>query len=160
MAGGGACEAAASVRAASQRGCFIPTCASLMANTPVLCCAVLGLPLQVAVPAKDAAYVKDDFFDQLSCDTLERLHLQEEGGEHLLRPAPLCLWLASVAGRLLTGSCAVVRWSGCTCRRGAASSCSSLIASLAAHAHRRAGGLARQDGGAAQGGCGDFWRHG
>ena len=45
----------------------------------VLCYAVPAL--QVAVPAKDAAYVKDDFFDQLSCDTLERLHLQEEGGE-------------------------------------------------------------------------------
>ena len=37
--------------------------------------------LQVAVAPKDASYVKDDFFDQLSCDTLERLHLQEEGGE-------------------------------------------------------------------------------
>lgn len=36
---------------------------------------------QVAVAPKDASYVKDDFFDQLSCDTLERLHLQEEGGE-------------------------------------------------------------------------------
>ena len=71
----------------------------------------------------------------------------------------LCLWLASVAARLLTGSCAVVHRSGCVCRR-AASSCSALTVSLAAHAHRRAGGLARQDGGAAQGGCGDFWRHG
>ncbi len=36
---------------------------------------------QVAVAPKEGAYVKDDFFDQLSCDTLERLHLQEEGGE-------------------------------------------------------------------------------
>ncbi|KAI7845446.1 hypothetical protein COHA_000996 [Chlorella ohadii] len=33
----------------------------------------------VAVAPKEGAYVKDDFFDQLSCDTLERLHLQEEG---------------------------------------------------------------------------------
>ena len=39
---------------------------------------LLLLPL-LQVPAKDT-YAKDDFFDQLSCDTLERLQVHEEGG--------------------------------------------------------------------------------
>jgi hypothetical protein len=33
------------------------------------------------VPAAGAqTYAKDDFFDQLSCDTLERLQVNDEGG--------------------------------------------------------------------------------
>ena len=53
---------------------------------------------QVPAAPKQASYVKDDFFDQLSCDTLERLHLHEEGGEGLgpCRAGPCLPWLAAL----------------------------------------------------------------
>ena len=37
-------------------------------------------------PEHRAAYSKDDFFDELSCEALERLHLAESGG---CQPLPL-----------------------------------------------------------------------
>lgn len=36
--------------------------------------------LQVPVAAAQSSYNKDDFFDKLSCDTLERLAISDEGG--------------------------------------------------------------------------------
>ena len=66
--------------------------------------------------------MKDDFFDQLSCDTLERLHLQEEGGE--------CLEKDKQFGFVSGGrQCRATRWSGCTCRRRAVS-CADLLCCL------------------------------
>lgn len=36
---------------------------------------------QVPVAPVQSSYNKDDFFDQLSCDTLERLAISDEGEE-------------------------------------------------------------------------------